>query len=438
MRITDWKIECRNLGILLLTVGLIAWPLGVLFPAWFLAALAYIGWTMFQLNRIQFWLEQGDNQAPPESAGLWGDVLDRIYRLQIAGQSERQRLRDEIAYLKDSLTSLADGAVMVDTDDNIEWCNRAAAKLLGLRYPEDRNQHLQNLIRTPEFVRYYEQEDYDKPLQMVSPYNNNYELQISVSYFGQGSRLLFARDITETNRLQRMRKDFVANVSHELRTPLTVISGYLQTLADSGSHILKDELRWRRALEQMLSQANRMENLVKDLIALSRLESVPETIDKTQVAVRALLESIAEEVRAATNGNRNITVECDDRWQLIGSADKLHSAFANLVMNAAKYSDDGGTIVIRWYRRKESLVLEVEDDGEGIEERHLPRLTERFYRVDNSRSIETGGTGLGLAIVKHILLRHQAELKIESSLGEGSTFSCIFPLSRAVACSDTA
>ncbi len=442
----DWKIECRNLGILLLLAGLAGWLLGLVSWCLLIASLAYIAWTLFQLQRIHSWLARQSDTDPPESKGLWGDVLDGIYRLQRQGKEERSRLQAAVDYLQDSFASLDDGAVMIDKRGNIEWSNVAAEKLLGLRYPDDRTQQVVNLIRAPEFISYFEGDDYSSSLLIDSPHNNSYQLQINISYFGRGSRLLFARDVTENNRLQQMRKDFVANVSHELRTPLTVINGYLETLSDTVGNkgnvqaidASPNELRWRRAVDQMLNQSHRMESLIKDLMVLSKLETVPEASKDEPIVLEPMLEMIKEEVVAAFKDTRVINIECDASLRLVGNANELRSAFANLVMNAAKYSESDGIITIRWYGDTQHCYLEVEDNGEGIDDIHLPRLTERFYRVDKSRSIETGGTGLGLAIVKHILLRHQADLKITSVLGEGSTFTCEFPRMRMLAESHTA
>ena len=430
MHNTDWKIESRNFFLLLLLAGFVGSMFG--FLPWFLfvACLAYVAKALFQLQRIHAWLSQQTETDPPEGKGLWGEVFDGIYRLQRQGKEERLKLQAAVDYMQDSFASLDDGTVMIDKLGNIEWSNTAAEKLLGLRFPDDKGQHLLNLIRTPEFIRYFDDADYQQSLDMASPHNNHYQLHINITYFGRGSRLLFARDITETNRLQEMRKDFVANVSHELRTPLTVINGYLEALADNG--IGTDEIRWRRAIDQMLNQSHRMEALIKDLIMLSRLESVNDVVNDESIELRPMLEMIREEVLASKMGAHNITIESDDSLLLQGEYRELYSAFTNLVMNAAKYTPDSGEIIIRWYGDQQHAYLAVEDNGEGIEDHHLPRLTERFYRVDKSRSIDTGGTGLGLAIVKHILLRHQAELIITSSVGEGSVFCCQFPIRRAL------
>ena len=435
MHSVDWRIECRNVALLLCISGLLGWTIGYLGWGLFCGGAIYIVWTLYQLHRVQRWLNLQSVDAPPESKGLWGDVLDGIYRLQRRSLEERGRLQATVDYLRDSFASLADGAVMIDKRGNIEWSNRAAEFLLGLRYPDDTQQQLINLIRHPEFIHYFEGGEYQQPLEMVSPNNTSIDLQITITRFGRGSRLLFARDITHTNRLQRMRKEFVANVSHELRTPLTVINGYLETLLDNN---IKDDLRWRRAVEQMLSQSHRMETLVKDLIVLSRLESVPEVVEQNQIDVFAMVNMIREEVLASVKGKRNIVIDCQPNLELLGHPDELRSAFANLMMNAAKYTRDDGLITVRWYTDKENAYFEVEDNGVGIDAHHIPHLTERFYRVDKSRSIDTGGTGLGLAIVKHILLHHQSELVIDSIYGEGSTFTCVFPLVRCVSQSNSA
>ncbi|MBL4826518.1 MAG: phosphate regulon sensor histidine kinase PhoR [Spongiibacteraceae bacterium] len=435
MQSVDWKIECRNLVILLSFTGLVGGLFGFLSWGLFAGCVCYIAWVLFQLHRIQCWLDKRSLDEPPESRGLWGDVLDGIYRLQRRSKEERGRLQAELDYLQDSFASLADGAVMIDQRGNIEWSNRAAEFLLGLRYPDDKHQQLVNLIRTPEFIHYFEADEYQHPLEMVSTHNKQIDLQITLTRFGKGSRLLFARDITHTNRLQQMRKDFVANVSHELRTPLTVINGYLETAMDNG---FSDDLRWRRAVEQMLAQSHRMENLVKDLIILSRLESVPEAVEQEQIDVHALLAMIREEVLAAVKAKRKITIECQSHLDLLGHSVELRSAFTNLIMNAAKYTQDGGVIHVRWFSDNKGMYLEVTDDGLGVDAQHLPRLTERFYRVDESRSADTGGTGLGLAIAKHSLLHHQATLLINSVYGEGSTFTCVFPLHRSLSQSNSA
>jgi two-component system phosphate regulon sensor histidine kinase PhoR len=428
----DWKVELRRL--LLLTV--LAVPLGLMLGelAWMLLAAAslYIGWFIFHLNRLNHWLNRQDDTEPPEAAGLWGAVLDGIYRLQRQAREEQLRLQATVDYLQDSFASLHDAAVMIDPQGNIAWSNRASDALLGLKYAKDTGQQLVNLIRSPAFIAYFDQGEYQQPLELVSPANDAIFLQITVTYFGKGSRLMFARDITQTHQLLEMRKDFVANVSHELRTPLTVITGYVENLLTSP---LAENPRWQRAITQMLAQSQRMESLLQDLMTLTRLESAAEIENQQKIDVCQLLATIKSEVIAVVNGARSIVLECDDQLALHGNQHELRSAFTNLMVNAARYTDEGGHITVKWFANSQYAYLQVIDDGIGIEPQHIPRLTERFYRVDKSRSSHTGGTGLGLAIVKHILLKHQAQLQITSELGKGSVFSCRFPLSRSLSAS---
>ena len=431
----DWKVEAKNLILILLLAGLLGFIFQQLFFFLFISLLGYCLWMLYQLNSIQSWLVNRDTADLPESRGLWGEVLNGIYRLHKEKIDQFELLESRLNYIRNSFSALADGVVMLDPVGNIEWSNTAAEKLLGLHFPADKGQHLLNLVRNPAFINYYEKEQYNDPLEFSPQQHSDSYLQVQINFFGEGSRLLFIRDITHTHRLQQMRKDFVANVSHELRTPLTVITGYLETISDSD---MVSDLRLRRAVDQMLMQSHRMEGLVRDLILLSRLEAVPETVEQNRVELQPMLMMIRDEVQSAVKGERNIEVECDQTLSLIGHEDELRSAFANLVMNAAKYSEDGDTITIRWYADRQSAYLEVQDSGIGIDDHHIPRLTERFYRVDPSRQTETGGPGLGLAIVKHVLSRHQAELNIESQIGVGSTFTCVFPLMRTIVHSDTA
>ncbi|HET8711428.1 MAG TPA: phosphate regulon sensor histidine kinase PhoR, partial [Spongiibacteraceae bacterium] len=406
---------------------LIGWLLDLTPWALAIAACAFATRSIYHLHQLQQWLSHRPGIEPPEAGGLWGEVMDNLYRMQQKDRRERVRLRALIGYLRESFASLPYGAVMIDPENNIEWSNKAAESLLGLRFPEDSGQQILNLVRGPDFVTYFESEDYSHPLEMLSPMRSDVHLQIHVTFFGKRSRLLFIRDVTQTARLERVRKDFVANVSHELRTPLTVINGYLETFADS---VGGENPRWARAIDQMLIQARRMRTLINDLLLLSRLESLPQPDKQEAFALRPMLDMIREEALASVGGKREIKIECDDDLALIGEREELRSAFANIVFNAARYTEADGKITIRWLADRNNAYLQVEDNGVGIDAEHIPRLTERFYRVDKSRSMDTGGTGLGLAIVKHVLLRHQAHLHITSKAGEGSCFSCVFPLSR--------
>ena len=313
---------------------------------------------------------------------------------------------------------------MLDSDGNLEWWNRAAETLLGLKTPQDSGQPVSNLVRHPRFKEYFEQGSYAEPLDIPSPVNDHLHIQLYITRYGNNEHLMLVRDVTRIHQLEQMRKDFIANVSHELRTPLTVICGYLETLLDNVDDV---NPRWKRPLSQMQQQGERMQTLLNDLLLLAKLEATDYPSDNQPVDIDALLRSIKSDGQALSGQrNQTITLEVEPQVSLKGSEAELRSAFSNLVFNAVKYTPDGGKVHIRWWADKAGAHLSVQDSGVGIDNKHLSRLTERFYRVDSSRNANTGGTGLGLAIVKHVLLRHRARLEISSVLGHGSTFTCHF------------
>jgi len=396
--------------------------------AWVLAGglAIYLGWTLSQLLRLHKWLkEHQPDEAPPDGYGLWGEVFDSIYHLQRRDQRVRGRLQAVIDRVQESTAALKDAVIMLDSDGNLEWWNRAAETLLGLKTPQDSGQSITNLVRDPRFIEYFERNNYLEPLDIPSPLSNRRHLQFHITQYGNREHLMLVRDVTRLHQLEQMRKDFVANVSHELRTPLTVISGYLETLLDNVDEV---NPRWLRALQQMQQQGARMQSLLNDLLLLAKLEATDYPSDNQPVAVDLLLLSIKNDAQAlSAERHHRIHLEADPHLKLKGSETELRSAFSNLVFNAVKYTPDAGEIHIRWWGDEHGAHLTVQDTGLGIEAKHLPRLTERFYRVDSSRASNTGGTGLGLAIVKHVLLRHRARLDIASSLGQGSTFTCHFP-----------
>ncbi|WP_236212312.1 phosphate regulon sensor histidine kinase PhoR [Metapseudomonas otitidis] len=387
---------------------------------------AYLGWTLSQLLRLHKWLkEHKPDEPPPDGYGLWGEVFDSIYHLQRRDQRVRGRLQAVIDRVQESTAALKDAVVMLDSEGNLDWWNRAAENLLGLKTPQDSGQPVTNLVRHPRFKEYFEQENYREALELPSPVNDRLRLQFHITQYGNREHLMLVRDITRLHQLEQMRKDFVANVSHELRTPLTVIAGYLETLLDNVDDV---NPRWGRALQQMHQQAGRMQNLLNDLLLLAKLEATDYPSDNQPVEVEALLQSIRHDALALSGSRQHrIELEADAGVRLRGSEAELRSAFSNLVFNAVKYTPDGGDIRIRWWCDELGAHLAVQDSGIGIEAKHLPRLTERFYRVDSSRASNTGGTGLGLAIVKHVLIRHRARLDISSVLNHGSTFTCHFP-----------
>lgn len=428
----DWRGPLLRRLLLLVSVCLL---LGLITGeyAWALVIglAGYLGWHLQQLLRLHKWLRtrQGD-EAPPDGYGLWGEVFDSIYHLQRRDQKVRGRLQAVIDRVQESTAALKDAVIMLDRDGNLEWWNIAAEKLLGLKTPQDSGQQITNLVRDPRFIEYFENHNYNEPLELPSPVSDRLRLQFHITQYGNREHLMLVRDITRLFQLEQMRKDFVANVSHELRTPLTVISGYLETLLDNVEDV---NPRWLRALQQMQQQGGRMQNLLNDLLLLAKLEATDYPSDNQPVAVDLLLLSIKNDAQALSGERHHrISLEADPHLKLKGSETELRSAFSNLVFNAVKYTPDEGSIQIRWWGDEQGAHLSVQDSGLGIEAKHLPRLTERFYRVDSSRASNTGGTGLGLAIVKHVLLRHRARLDIASTLGKGSTFTCHFPTLQVV------
>ncbi|GAB5449691.1 MAG: phosphate regulon sensor histidine kinase PhoR [Halioglobus sp.] len=378
---------------------------------------------LYQMRKVQFWL-LNPAEPPPDAYGIWGELLARIYFHQRSSAEIELQLREHVNYLQDSFSSMRDGVVMIDREGAIKWLNRAAEPLLGLRYPQDTGHKLANLVRAPEFNEYFLGDDFSEPLQYVSGDDRRQHLRVEVTRFGAGERLLFVRDISEAVRLEQIRRDFVANVSHELRTPLTVISGYLDTFLATTAELPE---KFNKPLRQMSQQADRMESLLKDLLWLSRIENDTREEQHEPVDITGLLQEVREEF---SDMHPDTPIELDVRTdrKVCGNYRQLYSAVSNLLSNAVKYSEPGSPVVIHWYSSANECIVEVEDYGVGIDPVHIPRLTERFYRVDDSRSSMTGGTGLGLAIVKHVVAAHGGDFRITSEPSVGSTFALIFPI----------
>ncbi|QFU76073.1 phosphate regulon sensor histidine kinase PhoR [Halioglobus maricola] len=391
--------------------------------AWALVAavLLLVFWSL-QLWRLRKWLADSSG-SPPDLFGVWGDIVANIYKRQRKAIATEERLQSTVDYLLDSFAAMRDGVVILEGQGALRWCNEAAQRLLALRYPDDIGQAISNIVRVPEFAEYLSTADYSVPLVFETTGEIKHHLQLVVTQFAEGDTLLFVRDVTDVVRTESIRRDFVGNVSHELRTPLTVISGYLGTfMADPDSL----PAPYVRAIEQMAGQAARMENLLKDLLWLSRIESTERQDKDDKVDIAALLDELKEEVANTHPGNPlQLDIQC--RTKIPGDYRELYSAVSNLVFNAFKYSSEGEPVVASWREDGDVARLDIVDTGIGIDASHFNRLTERFYRVDDSRSSATGGTGLGLAIVKHVAAAHGAHLEIDSKLGKGSTFSLVFP-----------
>jgi two-component system, OmpR family, phosphate regulon sensor histidine kinase PhoR len=398
-----------------------AWGWALL-AAGLLAALLY---NVHILARMTRWLARPLPESLPEGRGIWGQVLRGLHRHERDATRRQEALADALARLRRAAEALPDGVVILDADDRIEWCNDTAAAHLGLDAKADAGQRIGNLVRDPLFVAYLgeAQRGMPAPIQVGLAKDRLYALQIIP--YAQQQKLLLTRDVTQAERLETMRRDFVANVSHELRTPLTVLAGFLETVQE----LKLDAQRTRDYLAMMQEQAARMQRIIEDLLTLSQLESSPPPTAE-RVRVMPLLERVRGDAQALSGGRHEISLDARPEVDLIGAEAELASAFANLVNNAVRYTPAGGNIGIVWRDGPDGARFIVQDSGVGIAPEHLPRLTERFYRVDRGRSRDTGGTGLGLAIVKHALARHDARLDIESAPGKGSRFTARFPSKR--------
>lgn len=421
-----WTFALARLaGILMagLFVGLLVGPIW----AWLLtAACLYLAWQLVNLYRLDRWLRLRSQIDPPNLGGIWGDVIGQVVRLHRRKQYHKQRLVQLYRELRRSTAALPDGVIILSSQHEIVWFNRQAARLLGLKRPVDVGLRVDNLIRAPEFVRYLHGDDFAQPLIIRPPVHAELSLALQLVPYGSGQSLLLVRDVTRQMRLEATRKDFVANASHELRTPLTVISGYLDVLADDPS--IDDA--WAGPIRDMRVQAQRMNTIIADLLELSRLESNDGEAPREPVDVPRMLERLHRDALAGGDRPRQVTLDLESDCGLYGSAQELESAFTNLLVNGIKYTLSDGMVRMRWWADEEGAYFSVIDSGIGIPAEHIPRLTERFYRVDAGRSRDRGGSGLGLAIVKHALQRHGGWLDVQSIEGKGSTFTCHFPPQR--------
>jgi two-component system phosphate regulon sensor histidine kinase PhoR len=421
-----WTFALARLaGILLLglCLGLLIGPIWL----WILlAACLYLSWQLLTLYRLDRWLRMRSQLDPPNLGGIWGDIVAQVVRLHRRKQFHKQRLVQLFRELRRSTAALPDGVIILSAQREIVWFNRQAARLLGLRRPIDLGLRIDNLIRSPEFVHYLHGDDFAMPLVIRPPVQMDLYLALQVVPYGGGQSLLLVRDVTRQMRLEAMRKDFVANASHELRTPLTVISGYLDTLADDPSI----DPAWTGPIKDMRSQAQRMNAIIADLLVLSRLEATDGEAPRDAIDVPMMLERLHRDALASADRPRQVVLELQSEDGLFGSAHELESAFTNVLVNGMKYTPAEGTVQMRWWADEEGAYFSVVDSGIGIPAEHIPRLTERFYRVDAGRSRGQGGSGLGLAIVKHALQRHGGWLDVQSSEGKGSTFTCHFPQAR--------
>jgi two-component system phosphate regulon sensor histidine kinase PhoR len=420
-----WFTIGRLFATVLVGLG-VGWLFGNLGAGLAASLAVHLGWLLANLFRLEWWLRHRNYADPPDVGGAWGEIIAQVVRLHRRKRFHKQRFVQLMRQLQRSTAALPNGVVILNAQREIMWFNRMAAQLLELRSVADLGLRIDNLLREPEFVRYLARQDYSNPVVIRPAMGEDNYLSLQVAPYGDGQLLLLVSDVSRQRRLEAVRRDFVANASHELRSPLTVISGYLETLAQDPA--LDPDLSGPVA--EMRRQAERMTSIIRDLLELSRLEETDEVVGGAPIDVAALLSLLRKDVLARAVHPHEVRVLSESAAQLIGDDPEIHSAFSNLVDNAAKYTPPEGSIEMRWWTDAEGGHLAVSDTGFGIPSEHIPRLTERFYRVDAGRSRATGGSGLGLAIVKHVLQRHGARLEVQSTLGEGSTFTCHFPPER--------
>jgi len=421
-----WQVSLGRF-VVLLAVALIA---GLLLHeplyAVLAALLGYSIWSLVSLYQIQSWLRSRRRRPPPEDRGVWSDISAHMYKKLHTERSRKRRLVSLLRAFREGAAALPDGVIVLTSGRSIVWFNEAAGRLLGLAAPRDRGEHIDRFL--PPLAReWIEREPHDPLREVPSGRDENLKLSFRLIPYSHEHSLLVVRDVTPLARLEQVRRDFVANVSHELRTPLTVLHGYLE--------MLEPEVMPQLApvLADLRGQSRRMTQIVEDLLTLSRLEAQHQ-VPEERVSMRALLSTLKREAEGLSQGRHAITLVRTSDMDLRGSTDYLHSAFSNLVSNAVRYTPEHGRIEISWQSTPDGGArFAVADTGHGIPAEHLPRITERFYRVSTSRSRETGGTGLGLSIVKHVLQLHHGQLAIESEVGVGSTFACVFGPERVLA-----
>lgn len=390
---------------------------------WFLlvAVTGLLVWHFWNLLRLSWWLWVDRSMTPPPGSGSWEPLLYGLHQMQMRNKKRRRELGSLIKRFRSGAESLPDAVILTTEEGTIFWCNGLAQQLLGLRWPDDNGQNILNLLRYPEFTLYLKKRDFSRPHNLKL--NNGRHLEIRVMPYSDRQWLMVARDVTQMHQLEGARRNFFANVSHELRTPLTVLQGYLEMMQEQTLEGAPRE----KALHTMREQTFRMEGLVKQLLTLSKIEAAPSLALNDIIDVPMMLRVVEREAQTLSHNQHTLSFDVDNTLKVLGSEDELRSAISNLVYNAVNHTPKGTHIAVRWQHTPAGAEFSVEDNGPGIGPEHLPRLTERFYRVDKARSRQTGGSGLGLAIVKHAVSHHESRLNIESTLGKGTRFSFVIP-----------
>ncbi len=419
-----WVSQLLALGAWLLAAGAVGLWFGQ--AAWWLVgALAiWLAATLYRLYDLDKALHGEVAYPTLATTGLWAELLGRVGRYRQKASERKRKYRRLLREVRESTGALKDAGIILNDRHEIQWFNPAAGRLLGLEVKRGQRQPIDELLPDPDFVAYLNSDD-DREIQIPSPRDSSEQLAVQILPYGRQQRLVIFRDVTREYRLERMRRDFVANASHELRSPLTVLSGYLDTMVEDTAI----PPAWRDPLDEMQRQSSRMANIIRDLLELSRLEATDSDANRKVVDVGALLREIHAEFAEET-ARLSLVFEVDEDTALLADETQLHSVFFNLINNAVSFTPEGGEILVAWTRVPRGAVFSVRDTGIGIPRELVSRVTERFFRVDPGRSRAAGGTGLGLAIVKHVLHKHGATLSVESELGQGSTFSCQFPVDR--------
>jgi two-component system phosphate regulon sensor histidine kinase PhoR len=422
-----------RLTTIFLVVSLISWLVGEIFglsegllTAVFSLSVLLIHqlWHASKLSRL---LLSSNYVEAPRALGIWGEIYYRLNKLVRSWRDQVLEIEQQHSRFIQAVQATPNGVVMLNEDDQIEWCNGIAEQHFGVNAKRDAMQRITHILRKPSFVQYIIRQNYREPVRLTNMgVFEQFTLDVQIFPYGDKQKLLLSQDVSQIEKTDSMRRDFVANVSHELKTPLTVLSGFLETVQD----LKLTEADQKKYLDLMSVQTSHMKTLVEDLLTLAKLEGNPEPPVTQVVPMGVMLSRLQSDAQGLSQGRHQILVEKASDRNVLGDDLELYSAFGNLVSNAVRYTPDGGNITIRWADLEDGAIFTVIDTGPGIAQEHIPRLTERFYRVDRSRSRDTGGTGLGMAIVKHVINRHHGELKIESTLGVGSEFSLTFPQQR--------
>ncbi len=413
-----------RLIIILCLSAVVGYILGNTFLLIAVSAIVLLSWHYHHLLKLAKWLWRSKSLSPPDAEGVWGLIYDGLYRQIKKSRTKQKKLNEKVRRFRDGAEALPDAALVLSEDLMIEWGNKKAQRILGIRWPSDVGQRIDNLIRFPEFIQYLENGTFDTPCFIQSPVNSEVMLELRLIPYGTDQVLFLARDISKIHRLEEMRRDFVANVSHELKTPLTVVRGYVE-MVQSTEHAL--DPYWQKVFSTMESQVSRMDRLVEQLLVLSRVEINVDEEEKQVINMPMMLKALVDDSQWLNQEKQHqLTTDIDETLAIEGLDNELKSACSNLLSNAIDYTPAGGHIHVSWKKSGNKACFSVKDDGPGIRPEHVNCLTERFFRVDKSRSRDTGGSGLGLAIVKHVLNHHHGELAINSKWGEGSEFIIYF------------